>query len=551
MAPLLLDLPVELLYQISSQLPNSAIKTLRLTCLFAHMVFRLRFNRVFLSPHQRDIDVFCQVASSETFRHQIVQLVWDQNRFCLGNIGDRDSFNPLYQFTPFNSSHELATEMVRFQRNRIANTGCLISNDFSAPSGNTMFESRIAKINKYVQMRREANELSNSDAFALEYYITRFPSLRQIIISHSTNGWLFQPFYETPLIRSFPSRFIYDVERSDFPSQPLTRISDRTDWSEYSKTTRGYRTIFKALAAAKELQLEDIVIEAPSGVNCGLPFDFFTLGMTSDYLNFVELLRRQHLRRFDLTITIWTLIRDYENQSHPPVRLLKDALREAASLTHFSFKVDCADPRPDVDWVPLKALLPVDRWPNLRHFELSYFTVKQNDLADLLGELPRSIRSIELGFLVFFEESESLAGLLDEILRRAFWDERDEMNRPHLGISLRVSRRASRSIAIRVDAEIESFLYKQGMNPFRGARGPNHVELGIGTERDTFNPECEWPCDQNFGWKKQINMAQRWVKTMSKREQYQFDRIGKLVEKIEDDADDLAYDLADELPWAF
>ncbi|CAI6078969.1 unnamed protein product [Clonostachys chloroleuca] len=199
-------------------------------------------------------------------------------------------------------------------------------------------------------------------------------------------------------------------------------------------------------------------------------------------------------------------------------------------MRHFSFKLANGWSIREINWVPLKDLLPMDRWRNLQHFELSNLTVKPNDLANLLGELPQSIRSIELGFLKFFDDSGSFAGLLDEILSRAFWDERDEMNPPRLSISLRVSRFATRSIAIRVDAEIESFLYKQGMNPFRGSRGPDDVELGIGTERDTFNPECEWPRDQDLDWEEEIGRADTGLEEMFERSAVELNHIASIMD---------------------
>lgn len=46
----LLDLPLELLRQISSELTNRDIKRLRLVSRLARGVFPLRLSRVFLSP---------------------------------------------------------------------------------------------------------------------------------------------------------------------------------------------------------------------------------------------------------------------------------------------------------------------------------------------------------------------------------------------------------------------------------------------------------------------------------------------------------------------
>ncbi|CAH0033129.1 unnamed protein product [Clonostachys rhizophaga] len=536
---LLLDLPAEILHLIASKLPNSGIKNLRLTCSFAQVVFRLRFDRVFLSPHQRDIDVFCQVACSETFRHQVVELVWDQNQFCPGEVEWED-----FQFDAFTvlESYELATEMVRFQRNRIAKVGCLRSDDFTPFGGINMPVSRIAKIHTYVQIRRETNEERNNDSFALEHHINRFPSLKRITISHSTNGWLFEPYYETPQIRSFPSGFMYDIERSDPPIEPLWNGFGRIDPSEYAESTRAYGAIFRALAGAKELQLEEIVMENPNGVNYGLPIAFFTQPLALDYLNLVELLRRPHLRRFDLVVTKWGEIPDNGLGPHPPATLLNAALGKATSLTHFSFKLTTFYHHPANNWFPLKTLLPINRWTNLRHFELAHLAVRQNDLANLLGGLPQSIRSIELGFLEFFEESESLAGLLDEIHERAFWSGRDEMNRPRLGISLSVGQCASRSIAIRVDAEIETFLYKQGMNPFRGSQQPDDVESGKGTERDVFNPEYEWPRDEDFDWQVEIDRAEKRLSRMLMISEGNLRRIEDAVSTMEVDVEAMRFE---------
>ncbi|VUC34893.1 unnamed protein product [Clonostachys rosea] len=511
MAPFFLELPMEILNQISSALPNSALKELRLTCSFAHTVFRLRFNRVFLSRNKHDLDVFFQVANSETFRHQIVELVWDQSRFCLGKI---NRHRGLHNLTPFESQYELATELVRFQRDRVTNTGCFTSDDPLFVGGYRISDDCLARFYKSVQLGRETGEQSDHDALALEHNIHRFPSLRRITISHATNGWLFEPFYETPLVRKFPFDFLYSVERSDLPIEPVAPsipAGALARWGGYSKATHGYRAVFKALAVAKQLQIEELVIETPGGISCGIPYDFFMLGMTSDYLNFIELLRRPQLRRFDLAITTWDERISYQNASHLPKERLKAALREAGSLTHFSFKMNTKYYRRSVDYVPLQALLPVHSWTNLQHFELSHLTVRQRNLANILSALPQSVRSVELSFLHFARRWENFAGLLDEIREKVSWDKRDAEDRPRLCISLRVSGGASTSIAIRVDTEIDNFLYKQGLNPFRGSRAPDGVELGVGTERDVFNPEYEWPRDKSFDWDKKLHQAKRWL----------------------------------------
>lgn len=74
-------LPWELIEHIVSFLDNSSIKNLRLTCrLFAPI--KLRINRVFISLHSTDIITFYAIASCDIFRHDIVEIVYDDALVC-------------------------------------------------------------------------------------------------------------------------------------------------------------------------------------------------------------------------------------------------------------------------------------------------------------------------------------------------------------------------------------------------------------------------------------------------------------------------------------
>lgn len=76
----LLRLPAELYAPIVSHLSNQDIKSLRWTCSFFHGIARLHLQRVFVSAHQRDIQVLRAIADSETYRHGVTELIWDDAR---------------------------------------------------------------------------------------------------------------------------------------------------------------------------------------------------------------------------------------------------------------------------------------------------------------------------------------------------------------------------------------------------------------------------------------------------------------------------------------
>ena len=79
-SPVIFHVPVEILTSISSHLPNSDIKNLRLTCRAFLSTIPLRLKRVFLSANPRNIDVFRAIADHDGFRQQIVEIIWDDAR---------------------------------------------------------------------------------------------------------------------------------------------------------------------------------------------------------------------------------------------------------------------------------------------------------------------------------------------------------------------------------------------------------------------------------------------------------------------------------------
>ncbi|KAG6979257.1 hypothetical protein FocnCong_v010249 [Fusarium oxysporum f. sp. conglutinans] len=69
--------PSELVGAICSLLPNSDIKNLRLTSRYLNDKSRLRLNRLFISPNERNLDVLRAVANHPTFRLGVEEIIWD------------------------------------------------------------------------------------------------------------------------------------------------------------------------------------------------------------------------------------------------------------------------------------------------------------------------------------------------------------------------------------------------------------------------------------------------------------------------------------------
>jgi hypothetical protein len=62
---------------IVDQVPNSAIKNLRLTCRSYSETAALRLDRVFISANTRNVEVFTAIANHDVFRAQITEIIWD------------------------------------------------------------------------------------------------------------------------------------------------------------------------------------------------------------------------------------------------------------------------------------------------------------------------------------------------------------------------------------------------------------------------------------------------------------------------------------------
>ncbi|KAK7212304.1 hypothetical protein V2G26_019482 [Clonostachys chloroleuca] len=449
---------------------------------------------------------------------RIVELIWDHSQFACGEFyreGSKDHSLEAHRIFQILAQREIERTQVRHKRFAQANYSAGLSD--AALEERAMTPGSFENYKELSKNRKRIEERS-WDIRALRQFANCFSSLKRITISHAAHGWAYEPLYETPLIRSLRGKLDYGILRSDRPYD-LNPMGNEilVSWGEnrayHERVSRGYKAIFEMMANL-HLPAQELVIET-NGLLAGIPLEMFA-DRTQDYRNFYALLCRPDFHRLDLAL----LTGDCPTEGHNATQWgilgrphLRSALERGTSLTHFSFS---ADVRPrdllgyedlianDESWVPIQQILPVGSWPEMQHFGLSRFPVKQAELVDLLSNLPESVRSIELGFLAFVLADETYAGLIDAVRYHIRWRNRPAALRPRLVILLPISFSAPMGMANRVDSEIQEFLYHGGANPFRGSRGPNDVDFGVATELDVFNPGFKAAHTPDFDWKEEV-----------------------------------------------
>lgn len=98
---------------------------------------------------------------------------------------------------------------------------------------------------------------SRADAEALRYGLTRFPSLKRITITPATHGRLYEPLYETPMIRSFPYGFNYPIPQG-WPIHSYGDDYELPPWNENLDSAvrpwRGFSYVMGELAGNEQRQ---------------------------------------------------------------------------------------------------------------------------------------------------------------------------------------------------------------------------------------------------------------------------------------------------------
>ncbi|RYP13722.1 hypothetical protein DL767_010626 [Monosporascus sp. MG133] len=496
-------LPAEVTSNLFSYLPNSALKSLRLTCRFFASRAALRLVRAFLSANPRNVDVFNAIAAHDVYRKQITHIIWDdalllERERAAMSLDPEDYVDPMDAREAEWEEEQLGCPPWFNQEceENLFNWNALRGDDVNRP-GHILTAQQVADALsprdawRYYQTLLEQQRdvlASQAHAHAFETNIGRFPALRSIIITPAAHGRLFNPLYETPMIRSFPRGFNYPIPNwlGIIDGVP----SDAPEWDVEGEQWQGFRVVMRVLAHNRQQHnVSEIRIDAYE-LESGLNMRAFA-GQSSTMTDFEAVVTRPGFKHLHLDLHV-----DVEQcqvlHNGPLGRALAGANGghglECLSLgtnapLHCSFDSVYY-------YSPLSSLFPSPSLSNLRHFGLSRFYVKESELVSLLAELPETLESIDLSFLGFIEGS--YRGMLLQLRDTLGW--RHQKQRPKISIRLD-SDPYYPGRAIWVDEEVNEFIYGQGNNPFgdEPASGRDQVPYGIGLVRDVFEPEYERP----------------------------------------------------------
>ncbi|KAG9252382.1 uncharacterized protein F5Z01DRAFT_638258 [Emericellopsis atlantica] len=511
---LLLDLPPEILEGALFLLSNADIKNLRLACTHLGQVARLRLNRVFLSLNPLDIQVLRNVAGHETYRHHITELIYDDTRFPTTRELDEDVYE-----TSSDSDNRADGQVPTWYKRKYQE----IREELADHKGEWVerphhilrkkqYESRPSLRQSYHRYQKVASDqgkvrAAGGDVKAFEHALECFPNLRKITLTPVAHGVPFRPLYETPMIRNLPYGFIYPVPCSWPGSESESghdRIMPPWDDEREKRKWRGLRVVLRTLTERPHGITEFVidVNQLRNGVSCSM---FDTVSHNQEYEDLVSVLQSPGFSRLDLALSTG----DQRNSLWPCYRsgLLRQALGEAKDLRHVSlatglivpasaYSPDQYDGGGEEHFFPLRTIFPLDQLRQLRHFGLSRFIVKRNDIVNFLSTMPPTLRSIELSFLFFMKSGEGqYRELLHDMKDRLDWRERPESQRPSITLYLD-SEPPADGHCIDISVETEAFVYHGGENPF--IDGPNlgdrvYRSQGVGIKRDMFNPDNDVP----------------------------------------------------------
>ncbi|KAF9891813.1 hypothetical protein FE257_003295 [Aspergillus nanangensis] len=502
-------LPVELLHSIWSFLSNNDIKSLRLTCKLLAELASLRLSRVFLSPNPLNIQVFQAVADHPTFREKITEIIWDDA--CLIEEPTLDDVYPdeLREDNYIDSDEECPIWFVDCCEENLDELTRRKGWDVDRPDHIARAKQVAAQPPLKVcwqyyhnLLQQQADVLaSENDVDAFIYGLKQFPALQRVTITPAAHGRLHAPLYRTPMIRAFPYGFNYPIPRGWPTSTDLDMPPYASQWTNLSEKGRnkwrGFRVVTRVLAQHKH-NVQEFVIDdhqLPTGLNCTIFNE-----PCEEYTNFAALLTTPGFSRLDLALIVggqqkmdWSSVRNGR---------LRRSLASAKDLRHFTFRSTVLSIRssdanlPGRDgshthFIPLQTIFPVDHWSSLTHFGLSRFLVVQSDVISLLSAMPNTIRSIELSFLGFLDDSGTWRDLLIDMRNTLHWHDREVGSRPRVTIGVDMATPRA-GFGIWIEDEVCDFLYGGGPNPF-SEKFPNDILLSVGIERDTFELEHERP----------------------------------------------------------
>ncbi|KAJ5626175.1 hypothetical protein N7510_002484 [Penicillium lagena] len=517
-------LPLELWGSISSHLSNRDIKSLRLVCKQFSNAASPHVQRVFLSANPLNIEVFRAIADHKMFRHRVTEIIWDDARFIRGprrNIHPAEEEDELLSDEDENEIKNEDKQCPKWFKNacmknlvelRERNSHDVDRLDHIARAEQIAAQPPLKKNWEYYQdlLRQQEDVLvAKSDEDTFLYGLKQFPALKRVTITPAAHGHLFAPLYPTPMIRALPKGFNYPIPRG----WPITGEGRDPPlaypWQElneaHKEKYRGFRIVTRVLAK-EEHNVSELILNAnqlATGINCTILDD-----PCAEYANLATVVKHPGLRRLDLALLVGGIDNEELNWQSFRNRRLHQALSKAKDMEDIMlYTTVIRDPSDDSTaeggagslrhFIPLQSIFPIEKWSKLRHFELSRFLVAQSDVISLLSVLPETFRSVHLSFLKFLDNCGSwysfLAEIRKQICENILWPDRDMVSRPKVTIGVSAFHTRARR-GVWLEKEVHDYLYGEGEYPFY-SDAPRSVKMGLGTERDTFEPNHDRPHD--------------------------------------------------------
>ncbi|KAH6876370.1 hypothetical protein B0T10DRAFT_497901 [Thelonectria olida] len=462
----ILQLPLEIITAICSHLPNLHLKQLRLSCRALSVAVSLRFDRVFLSAHRRDIDVFLAVANHRTWRSQVTEIVYDDALLApngtLFEDDDMDVRDWLLHLEPEDTNWEVGGIPRWFSFIHAQNE--LHEQARAKPTHTQQHQTlQVGECWEYYKMLlRQQRDVLRSDAIvrALRVGLKRFPLLRRVTITPASHGWMLNmpPVYPTPTIRAFPPGFNYPLPSGWLPATSNAWFG-LPDWEEGARDWLGVRIVLRTLAR-KDLagKVTDLRIEAGDLIT-GLNGRMFEQPC-AEITHLATIIARPNFRHLHLDI----LSEHRQGCSWEGFwnGLLGRALADAAGgkgLEHLSLSMhgyQPVEPHEEPHEPLPREILPASSLANLKYFRLSGFCLDMGLLLSLLSKLPSTIEDVELSLLHF--PGGSYRDLVQQIRDRLDWKTR--------AIKPKVILPFTAGAFETYHTDVRNFVYGDAQNPF-------------------------------------------------------------------------------------
>ena len=306
-----------------------------------------------------------------------------------------------------------------------------------------------------------------SDEEAFIHGLKRFPALTKVTVTPPAHGFLSNPLYQTPMIRSFPEGFNYPIPHGwPLPSHDQPEEAYSLHWKRLNEVQKeklhGFRIVARTLAEEKndvvKFSVDSRLLR--TGINCTILDD-----TCEEYNHLATLLKKSGFRHLEVSFTLAGIWQSFPHEK------LHDILREAGDLEELSLATTGIDAESEhknlhnVTPVPLKDIFPIENWPKLQHFELSRLIVSESDVISFLSELPATVRSVKLSFLTFLDNGNYwhsfLAKMREEIRESRLWSDRQRNVTVGCNQDISLPGRARW-----IGKEVDDFLYGDGQNPF-------------------------------------------------------------------------------------